>query len=99
MSSSTQRMNSRQNIKLTNISYVSPLAYTHTNPNRIMTTSRQNTSTQPRQSHPNMIFLEKKGTYVHKDLSFSKSKRSTSNKSKYIINIIFDSRFIVKNNI
>ena len=78
---------------------VSPLAYTHTNPNRIMTTSRQNTSTQPRQSHPNMIFLEKKGTYVHKDLSFSKSKRSTSNKSKYIINIIFDSRFIVKNNI
>lgn len=86
MSSSTQRMNSRKNIRLKNISYVSPLAYTRSNQNRLLTSSRQNTSTQPRQTRPNMIFLEKKGTYTHKDLSFS--KRSTSNKSTSL-NIIF----------
>ena len=81
MSSSTQRMNSRKNIKLKNISYVSPLAYTRSNQNRLLTSSRQITST-----HPKMIFLEKKGAY--KDLSFSKSKRSTSNKSTSL-NIIY----------
>lgn len=86
---STQKGSQKKNIKLKNISYVSPLSYTRQNLTRISTSSNKSSMgaygkvNQTQYSRVQMY--DKNKNYLSSSYSYTNTKRASSGRSKIIL--------------